>query len=338
MRATLVPRSPRFIAHIVFTPTLRSTSCMAQRTALAALLSIGCMTGRQALAQATEPASPDGKTVQQPAVVVKTPAQLKDQAWTMLNEAVTDEKHPDLRVQALAALGLLGANPHSLKLIEGSMKDKDLDVRTASVLAAGQSKSVLVTSSLRQMLDDKEPGVAFAAAMTLWKMHDRSGEDILMAVADGDQGTSSTFINGTTHHISTNLHHPGAMARFGAMQGAYMLLGPFGYGLTAFEYLHKNGGDAARVSAIEAIAQNHTAPIRTALITSLGDKDLGVRAAAAQALARYRDPAVAVELAKLFDDSKPPVRFTAAAAYLISSGTVAAPPEAGATPTRAKKN
>ncbi len=56
----------------------------------------------------------------------------------------------------------------------------------------------------------------------------------------------------------------------GALQGASMLLGPFGFGVTAYEYIHKSGGDLARVSAIEPIAQERTKPIHEATGGSAG--------------------------------------------------------------------
>ncbi len=277
-----------------------------------------------------EPSNPDASVVGETPAKPKTPAELREQAWTMLTDAVTDDKHEETRIQALAALGLMGANSRSLQLIKDAMKDKDVDIRVAAALAAGETKSLNITTELRSMLDDREPAVDFVAALTLWKMHDRSGEDILTAVADGDRKSSAKLINGAGHTINKELHDPAAMAKYGATQGAYLLLGPFGIGLTAIEYLHKNGGDTARVSAIDAIAQNHTNPIRLELISATLDKDLGVRAAACKALARYHDKDVPPSLAKVFDDTKPPVRLTAAAAYLISTGAVVGSPVEGA--------
>ena len=271
--------------------------------------------------QQTPPAeNPDAQVVAAaPTGPLLTAVQLKEQAWTILTTAVTDLKHPDLRVQALAALGMIGDNPRSLALIADAMTDKDIDVRTASAVAAGQTRARSVTTPLRRMLDDKEPPVAFAAALTLWKMDDHSGEDILMAVADGERTASSTAFNSATHSVLRDLHHPGTLARFGALQGVGILLGPFGMGISAFEYLHKNGGDLARISAIEALAQARTAPIRKELIAALLDKDPGVRASASKALSTYRDPEIAAAVARLFDDPRPPVRFTAAASYLLAS-------------------
>ena len=278
-----------------------------------------------------QPINPDASVVGAVPEKPKTPAELREQAWTMLTEAVTDDKHEETRTQALAALGLMGGNPRSLRMVKHAMKDKDIDIRVAAALAAAQTKSPNITTELRSLLDDKEPAVAFVAALSLWKMHDRSGEDILTAVATGDRKTSGSLVSGTKHSITKELHDPTAMAKYGATQGAYLLLGPFGIGLTALEYLRKNGGDTARVSAIEAIAENHTNPIRLELIGATLDKDLGVRAAACTALSRYHDKDVPPALAKVFDDTKPPVRLTAAAAYLISSGAVIGSPVASET-------
>ncbi len=242
----------------------------------------------------------------------------------MLTDSAGDTKHPQFRIEALAGLGLLNT-PHSEKLIEAAMSDPDVDVRTAAALAAGQTEDRNLTTPLRALLDDNEPQVAFAAAMTLWKMDDRSGEDILMAVVDGDRGTNPTMMHGTEHKIDKDLHDPGKLARLGAMQGASMLLGPFGVGISALEFIHQNGGDVARASAIQAIGEERTEPIHKELIAALGDKDALVRAAAAMGLVDYRDSATSAALYPLFVDSKHSVRLIAAAAYLRTTG-VPGPP------------
>lgn len=241
------------------------------------------------------------------------------QAWTMLRQAAGDQRHTDTRIQALAALGLM-RSPESEKLIGNAMNDADLDVRTAAALAAGQTKDRNLTSSLRTLLDDKEPQVAFTAATTLWKMGDHSGEDILMAVVDGDRSASPTLLHGTEHRISRELHDPGSLARLGALQGASMLLGPFGFGITAYEYLRKNGGDLSRVTAIEEIGEERNELVHKELIEALSDKDPGVRAASAKALADYRDKETSTAIFGLLNDPKYPVRLTAAAAFLRTTG------------------
>ncbi len=249
-----------------------------------------------------------------------TTAERTDSAWSMLTDAVTDAKHADLRVQALAALGTMGNNPRSTKLIIDAMNDPDFDVRTAAVLAAGQTKDRNLTNNLRNMLDDKEPQVAFAAATTLWKMHDPSGEPILIAVVNGERSANDGPVKGGMHTAQKDLHRPGTLARLGALQGASMLLGPFGFGITAFEYMRKNGtGNLTRVSAIDQLSESSTGPIRNTLIDALADKDPAVRAAAARAVGHYHDAAASDALYFAFDDSKAPVRLTAAAAYINST-------------------
>jgi HEAT repeat protein len=280
----------------------------------------------------------DAQIVQAAPAKPKTPAELKDQAWSMLSTTVADQKHPITQIQCLGALGIMGSNARSLELIETAMTDKDVDVRTAAALAAGQTKAAAITTDLRNMLDDKEPQVAYIAALTLWKMHDRSGEDILVAVVDGDRRDSPKMMHGVQQTMYRELHDPAGLAKYGALQGAGMLLGPFGFGIAAFEYLHKNGGDVARAAAIEAIAQNRTPPIRKAMVAALTDKDLAVRAAAVKSLAPYKDPAISPEIAKLFVDTKAPVRLIAAAAYLVSTGVApGSPPDPQYIPHDGKK-
>ncbi|HEV2646107.1 MAG TPA: HEAT repeat domain-containing protein [Acidobacteriaceae bacterium] len=306
----------------------------------------GAACAQQPAAETASPAKADGQVVGDtavaglPASAGDTPAERERAAWEVLANAMGDVKHPQTRIQALAALGLLRA-PRSEKVIADAMNDADMDVRTAAVLAAGQSKDRNLSTNIRNLLDDKEPQVAFTAAMTLWKMGDKSGEDILTAVVDGGRSATAGMMHGTEHRLSKDLHDPVMLARLGALQGAAMMLGPFGFGITAFEYMHQNGGDLARVSAIEQISQEQTDPIHRELVAALGDKDQAVRAAAAKALVEYEDKATSMAVYALLTDPKQPVRLTAAAVYLRTTGTPG--PEAekpvvdAATPRKRKR-
>jgi HEAT repeat protein len=282
-------------------------------------------TAQQPADAAANPAKVDGEVAGDTsatgaAPVEATPAAREREAWRLLTDAMADTKHPQTQIQALAALGLLGS-PRSEKMIADAMADSDLDVRTAAVLSAGQTKDRNLTTNVRNLLDDKEPQVAFTAATTLWKMGDRSGEDILMSVVDGERSANATMMHGTEHKIGKDLHDPAMLAKLGALQGASMMLGPFGFGITAFEYMHQSGGDLARVSAIEQISQERTEPIHQELIAALTDKDQTVRAAAAKALVDSRDKTTSAAVYALLIDPKQPVRLTAAAAYLRTVGT-----------------
>ncbi len=280
---------------------------------LLAILSI------QSHAQRAQTSSHDGQVVTSVPASHESSTPTSSTAWTMLTDAVRDPRHADLRIQGLAALGNLGSNARSEDLIRHAMTDPDLDVRTAAILSAGQTGNRNLLSPLRGALDDKEPEVAYVAATTLWKMHDRTGEDILIAIMQGERSASPTLINGARHTVIRDLHNPSTLARLGAMQGASFLLGPFGFGITALEYMRKNGGDAARVEALELVAQQQSTPIRGELIDSLSDRDPAVRAAAAKALGQYHDQVAAQALVPALNDPKAPVRLTAAAAFLSAT-------------------
>jgi HEAT repeat protein len=127
-------------------------------------------------------------------------------------------------------------------------------------------------------------------------------------------------MHGTKHKIDRELHDPAKLARLGALQGAALLMGPFGFSIAAIQFVQQSGGDAARASSIAAIAQERTMPIHQELIAALADKNPLVRAAAARGLVDYRDSATSLALYPLFADPKGPVRLTAAAAYLRTTG------------------
>lgn len=243
-----------------------------------------------------------------------------DAAWSLLTTAAAQAKRPQTRIQALAALGTMGMNPRANRLIRDGMKDPDLDVRTAAILAAAATHNRTLLPSVRALLNDAEPQVAFAAATTLWKMNDHSGEAVLKAVADGDRRATPTLMHGAGQDMSRELHNPSGMAKLGVTEGASLLLGPFGFGITALEYMRKNGGTSARATAIDLLGQQKTADVRSELVDALSDKDPGVRAAAAKALGQRHDPSLAKQLGSLFADAKLPVRLTAAAAYINCSG------------------
>jgi HEAT repeat protein len=287
-------------------------------------------------AAANNPAAA-GNEEEVPAVTLSPTAtrqQRTEQAWKILTDAATDMKHTQTRLQALTALGLL-RSPRSAKLVADAMADPGLDVRAAAALAAGLNRDRTLEPNLLSLLDDKEPQVAFTAAMTLSKMGDRSGDDILVAVVDGERSAGPTMMHGAEHKIDNDLHNPEMLAWMGAMQGAEMFMGPFGYGIAAFEFIHQSGGDLARVSAIEQISKEMTEPVHKKLLAALGDKDAAVRAAAAEALADYHDNATSAAIYPLFADKKVPVRLIAAAAYLRTTGVPGPLPVVAARAVRA---
>lgn len=259
-------------------------------------------------------ANPEPKPVK---AAADTPANNLERSWKTLTDNVQDAKHTEARTQALNALSDLHGSARANALIAAAMQDPDLDVRTAAILAAGKTKSRTLDEPVRKLLDDKEPQVVFAAATTLWKQfNDRSGEDVLAEVAAGDRKANPTLIHGAEHDASRTLHSPSALAKIGIETGAGMVLGPFGFSVSAIEYARKNGVDTARVQAINLLADVRSEGVRQQMKDDMGDDDAGVRAAAVRVVGNFHHAPDAGDIAMLLDDSKLPVRLAASAAYI----------------------
>lgn len=278
---------------------------------------VGCGIAR---AQGNSDSIQDQRPVSEPASTSRaagSTAPTTQQCWKTLTESVQDAKHLETRAQALNALSSLGWSPRAVALISEAMKDSNVDIRTAAVLAAGKAKSRGLLKPVKQLLDDPEPQVVFAAAITLWQQFkDKSGEDVLAAIAAGDRKANPGLVHGVRHDISRTLHSPSALARIGIQTGAGLVLGPFGFSVAAIEYMRKNGADTARVQSIDLLAEQKTEAIHDQLRTALDDDDPGVRAAAVKALANFHRPQDSQPIKFLLDDSKLPVRLAASAAYI----------------------
>lgn len=257
----------------------------------------------------------DNTAQEEPEVKAVVPS--VDSAWGMLTTAA--HKTTQTRIVAMAAFGTMGTDRQTAKMLAEGMKDPELDVRLAAVLAAGQTKNRELIPALRERLKDPEPQVVFIAAATLWKMKDRAGEPELRAVVGGERRATPGLVHGAKNDVNHELHDPAALATLGATEGASMLLGPFGFGVTAFEYMRKSGSNPARAEAINLLAESRGIGVRDEFLAALHDKDASVRAAAARALGQWHDPEAVKPIGELFNDSKLPVRLTAAAAYINCS-------------------
>ncbi len=271
------------------------------------------------MGQDTAPVSPQSTQSQPADAAPKTPAQLLEQSWQWLTDNLENGKQLEYRTQALDALSSLGSNPRADRLIAAAMKDPNLDLRSAAVLAAAKTKSRTLVAPIKALLNDPEPQVVFVAATTLWKQfHDKSGEDILEAIASGDRKANPSVFNGAKHDMSRTMHSRAALEKIGLETGASLALGPFGFSVAAVEYARKNGADTARVQSVDLLAEDRTEAVHDEMKSAIEDKDPGVRAAALKALGGFHRSADAKAIVPLFDDSKLPVRLAASAAYINS--------------------
>ena len=251
-------------------------------------------------------------------------------AWSMLTDAAKPGQSARDRVQAMAALGTMGNDERAARLIEQGMTGSDSDVRVAAILAAGNSKNARLIPALSRLLDDDNPEVAYTAAITLWKMHDYTGEDFLIAAALGDQKVKPGLIKASKHKAVTDLHSPKTMTMIGLNASAGFFLGPFGVGLKAIEYADKpNGAAVARAAAVDQLARQHNDQVHDVLIADLTDFEPAVRAAAAKGLGRWPDAETERQMLPMFGDNKLAVRLTAAATYLRALHNIPTPPDEG---------
>ncbi len=249
-------------------------------------------------------------------------------AWSMLTEAARPGQSAHDRVQAMAALGTMGNDERAARLIEEGMTGKDSDVRIAAILAAGLTKNPRLIPALSRVLDDDNPEVAYTAAITLWKMHDYTGEDFLIAAALGDQKVKPGLIKASKHKAVTDMHSPKTMTIIGLNASAGFFLGPFGVGLKAIEYANKpNGAAVARAAAVDQLARQHNDQVHDVLIADLTDYEPAVRAAAAKGLGRWPDAETERQMLPMFGDNKLAVRLTAAATYLRALHNIPTPPD-----------
>jgi HEAT repeat protein len=298
------------------------------------LVFFACVLGLASLAQSGQTASSAQSTPaattpdsdEEPDVPVTKPAKSAvvtveaqtNAAWDMLNTAQSNTKTQAqvARIDAISALGTLGDFPRAVEWLRDTQKDPDRYVRLATVAAMGSSKKAVFVPDLKQALNDAAPEVSFTAAVGLWKMNDKSGEDILDAVLEGDRKANRGLVTAEKHEADQDLHSPSKLAEIGAEQGAYALLGPFGFGLSALRSRKGANGIHPRVIAATLLGEDTSTASMKRFVDALDDPDPFVRAAAAQQLGAYHSKDVLDGLSGAIYDAKPAVRFMAAAAYI----------------------
>lgn len=295
----------------------RSLHTLAWAGALIALFL--CLNAVAPAQTSAKTSNPDGSIVT--SVPKATPAQINSDAWKLLDKEASEKKTETL-VMVVSSLGDLGDEPKAQKMLLEAVDSPDIDVRTAAITAMGQTKNPIFLPTLRKLLNDEKPQIAFAAASTLWNMGDHSGQDLLFAVVEGERKGDAGMLGGAMHQAGKDMHSPTEIAKMTAP----FFLGPFGIGFAAYNYMHKAGGDSPRVIATELIAQDKSPAVRKELVDALDDKDHEVQQTAARMLGNFHDGDLANKLVPLFVHSRPAVRITAAAAAIrMTSPRVSGP-------------
>ncbi len=256
----------------------------------------------------------------------------------LILETGLGDKNPDIRKQAVAALGLIGPREPYISQINNALKDKDVYVRLAAVSSLVDIKDKGTIPALENALNDDAPEVSFSAARALWTLDDAGGRAALLAVLSGESKTSSKFLTAQKRDMLRMFHTPKTLMMFALKQGVGLAPVPgLGEGVSSLQDILSDTGVSGRAATALLLASDRSPEVLDALKDALQDKDASVRAAAVHALALRNDPALVPLLIPHFDDPKEAVRLRAAAGYLRLSWLRAAPPAKKNTPPAAKK-
>jgi len=245
-----------------------------------------------------------------------TPAALQDRSRSLLEDALKDG-NPDVRAQAVQALGLVGPREPYISEVEVMLDDKDVAVRLATVASLVDLKNPRTPAALKKALADEVPEVSFSAAKALWNINEPEGKDALLSVLAGETKTSSGYITKQKRDTFRLIHTPKTMFLFALKEGMGFAPVPgLGAGAASLQGILADPSVSGRATTALLLSNDRDPQVLDALRDALGDKDASVRAAAVHAIALRDDPAVVNDLVPALDDKKEAVRLRAAAALL----------------------
>jgi HEAT repeat protein len=229
-----------------------------------------------------------------------------------------EDKDPDVRVQAVKALGMVGRNEQMTKSLVDHLDDKDVKVRIAAISTIVDLKDNFAIVPLqKRLIVDDVPEVAFSAAKALYVLKDPQGKIALEAMFSKDMKSGSGFIRTTVRDLVRTVKTPRSAMLFALRNGVgYIPVPGLGEGVGAAIDLLTDGDLSARANVVLIIVTDKSEENRAMIATSLTDSDWTVRAAGLQALAMLNWVEFLPQVESLLDDKKDKVRFRAAATYL----------------------
>src|SRR6266403_11647 len=261
----------------------------------------------------TDQAGPSKQTPEAEAPAKPThPLSLRDRAWEILHAGLAVDS-TEKRVKALTALGLLKGNAEAEELATGALKDSKGDVRAAAANALGTMQAKRAKASLEAALDDNEPAVVLAAAISLMLLKDANfAYDVYYGVLTGTMRTNNGVVKAQIKEQMKILHDKKKIAELGLEQGVgFIPYGGVGYGMV--KTLVKNDNSPVRAAAAKKLAQDPDPATAKALVSATQDKNWVVRMAALEAIAERGDRSLISKVAPSLDDDKDEVRYTGAA-------------------------
>src|SRR5262245_4121800 len=224
--------------------------------------------------------------------VLLLPATTPEKCTEMLMKALQD-RNPDTRKQAVAALSLAAESGPLFDQLEKMMDDKDVEVREAVVAGLSEVKTRKATEALHKALQDEVPEVSFAAAKALWQRRDPEGKKALLAVLERENKTSSGFFSKNMREALRMMHTPRTTFLFAVRQGiGFVPIPGIGEGIASMQGILTDAGVSGRATAALLIGREKDPDTLEALKDALSDKDASVRAAAVHSLCLRNDPSL----------------------------------------------
>jgi len=223
-----------------------------------------------------------------------------------------------VRIQAITAASMIGSNEAMVARLEEFLRDKNVEVRLATIHALADLKSPQITEGLRKTLEeDNAPEVLFAAAKVLAGLEDPAGTTALIDVYDRKRKTRSSLLEQKKRSFFEEFHSPQSTLMFILHQGiGYVPVPGAGDGFSAISELLKEPGLSDRAEVLLLLSRTRSQESRDLLLRALHDDDWSVRAAATQVIAQTAQVELRESLVPLFEDKNQKVRLRAAAAYL----------------------
>jgi len=232
--------------------------------------------------------------------------------WPLL-EGGLGQKSSGQRLAAVRVLGLIPDDPHATELAEKALTDKNSSVRAAAATSLGQMRASGADASLKQALNDKNLSVVMAAADALRLLNDPACYEVYYAVFTGERKNDS----GMMAQEMKALHDPKQVAKMGFSEG--IGYAPFaGIPWEALQTIMKDrkSGAAAKAALISALATDPDRRTNKVLLATSQNRNWVLRVAALEGIAKRGDPTLLPDIEPRLSDSKPEVRFAAAAAVI----------------------
>ena len=229
---------------------------------------------------------------------------------------------PNVRVEVAVALGLDSRHDPSVHLLEKLATDKDHLVREKALLSIGEMGDPRLARVAVNALDDEVPEVAFAAARTLFKLHQPEGKQLLLAVVEKEARAKSNFVRAKVRDVFRRMKRPKSGMLFVVEKGIGFVPVPgLGEGFSALDSLVNDPDFSARATALLVLAPDRSPEVRNEIEQAFNDSDWSMRAAATQIAASRNERAWRMRLVPLFEDSNRRVRYRAASSFLRLSGS-----------------